>query len=265
MDGAVKGDRAISIAVKFDRPGHDAIGSVVLISNRQIGDKKAYDVDASQRMQYEAPWFASIASAEGTAPAAAADGVSPVKDAAGNAPPAPGDKPVPAPGKPAPAKPAKAPPKPVKPNPPTVAADAPATPNGPTPYTITATVIETRPTKEFLAFVASVFAGVEPQLNDALKNQIDPATRATNAGTDIDHQSAYVTAYATAQTAMFAYCVLPGATAKGDLITKSAAARVGQLAANKAAIAADLNAPYAQLVEVGTADPTTVGTCAAYQ
>lgn len=261
MDGATTGDRAVSIAVKFERPGHDPIGSVVLISNRRIGDKDAYPVDESRRMQYEAPWFPTIATAEGGDASATDAGTTPT-EGSGNAPATPaGGNPPPAPAKAEPAKPAVKPGKVVA----SAAADAPTAPNGPTPFTITTTVIETRPTKEFLAFVASVFSGVEPQLNDALKDRIDPATRTTNAAAGIDLQTAYTTSFAAAQTAMYEYCALPGTSAKADLISKSAAARIAQLGANKAALSADLKAPFGQLVEVGTGDPASVAACAAYQ
>lgn len=67
MDGARSGERALSIAVKFDRPGKNEVGSAVLIGNRRIGDLAAYPLDPRDRMLYEAPWFAII---EGAAPAA---------------------------------------------------------------------------------------------------------------------------------------------------------------------------------------------------
>lgn len=257
MDGATKGDRSLSIAVKFDRPGHDGVGSVVLIGNRKIGDMTAYGLDERDRLQYEAPWFAAIDTANGAAGPTTASGTGTVTHAGGGTPPSTpaGTTPSPAPS-PAPT--------------PAVASGAQAdnpggTVNGPFPYTLTATVIETRPTKEFLSFVASVFTGAEPALTDAVKGQIDPTTRLAAKTSSIDDQSAYATAYAAAQTALLAYCPLPATTSKSDLIVKSAAARTGQLGANKAALAADLTIPFPALIDINTADPAGVAGCTSYR
>ena len=243
MDGATEGDRSLSIAVKFDRPGHDGVGSAVLIGNRRIGDKDAYNLDERERLRYEAPWFAAIEAPEALASAGGGAGAGGVIHAVAP-PPA-----TPAGGGDGGAAPAKAPGK----------------VNGPFPYTLTTTVIETRPTKEFLTFVASVFNGAQPALIDAVKREIDPATKLAARRTTIDQQSAYSTAFATAQTSLLTYCALPVGSTKTDLITKSAAARTAQLAANKAALTADLTMPFPDLVEVGTANPSSESICASYK
>lgn len=255
MDGAKSGDRSLSIAIKFDRPGHDGVGSAVLIGNRRIGDMDAYTLDERDRLRYEAPWFAAIEAPDAAPAAGAGAGAGGVVHA--KAPPpgqragggaAGGDGAADGGGGAGAVAPAK----------------APGSVNGPFPYTLTTTVIETRPTKEFLAFVASVFTGAEPALTDAVKGQIDPATRLSAHQATIDNQSAYSAAFATAQTSLLTYCALPAASSKADLITKSAAARTAQLAANKAALSADITTPFPDLVEVGTTDPATVTLCANY-
>lgn len=258
MDGSKDGDRSVSIAVKFERPGHDAIGSAVLIGNRRIGEMEAYAVDESRRLPHEAPWFATIASAGAAAAPAgpAAPTAQPASDGQLPAKPGGADQPPAKPG------PSAADPKALSA---AAATAAPGAANGPTPFTATVTVVETRPTKAFLAFVASVFTSLEPTINGAIKDQIDPATRRTAAEGALDKDSAYSTALASAQTALLTYCPLPAATARADLVTKSAAARVAQIAANKAALAIDLAVPFPQLVEVGSGDPTAVAACASYR
>ena len=263
MDGAKSGDRALSIAVKFDRPGHDGIGSAVLIGNRRIGNQDAYPLDERNRLLYEAPWFAApdvpdagvaggggtsgssgtVTHSAGTPPAQPA-GTPPAQQAVGSGPtqPAAGSESATA-----------------------QATNPPGSNNGPFPYTLTTTVIETRPTKQFLAFVASVFTAVEPTLTDAVKGQIDPATRTAAKKTSLDNASAYATAVASAKTALLTYCALPADTAKSDLITKSTAALTAQLAANKAALDADKTAPFPTLVDAGTADPSSASICSSYK
>ena len=252
MDGARSGDRTLSIAVKFDRPGKDEVGSAVLIGNRRIGDLTAYPRDPRDRMLYEAPWFAII---EGVAPAGKpGSGVSTAaQDELPTTPEGTTANPDAQTGAIAAAPEVTSSTK-----------DAGAV-NGPLPYTVTTTVIETRPTKEFLAFVASVFNSVEPTINSEVKGTIDPAARRTAAATSLDNESAFATSFAAAQTSLLAYCALPATTDRSDLISKSASALTAQLAANKAALSADRTQPFPTLVEVGSDDPSTVDGCAGYR
>jgi hypothetical protein len=272
MDGAKTGDRSLSIAVKFSREGHPELGGAVLIGNRQIGDSQAYPVGAPGRMLYESPWFPII---EGSDPdkggPSVATLVGGVQQGGSQVPTTPVGTTLPvthsgtttatartttAATKATASTTAHAPPAPAK---------AAGTANGPLPYTVTTTVIETRPTKEFLAFAASVFTNVEPAVTDAVKGAIDPATQLSAKATAIDTQTAYATAYANAQTALFAYCALKPDIAKADLIAKSLAARTSQLAANKAALTADITAPFPTLVDVSTSDPQAINACTPYR
>jgi len=127
-------------------------------------------------------------------------------------------------------------------------ADATATAgatNLPIPVTVTTTIIETRPTREFLTFIAGVFNGARPTIEGALKSEFDPATREAEDRSALTTQGAYATALAGAHNAVIAYCALGAASTPTDRYTKSAAARTAQLAANSAAMAADVNMPFA--------------------
>lgn len=263
MDGAKTGDRSLSIAVKFDRPGHDGLGSAVLIGNRSIGKQDAYPLDERNRLLYEAPWFAApdVPDGDAAANSATSGSTGAVTQAAGTPPSQPVGTP--------PAQPAGA----TGISQPTSGSGsgsvqqtkAPGSTNGPFPYTLTTTVIETRPTKQFLAFVASVFTAVEPTLTDAVKGQIDPTTQTAAKKTSIDNESAYATALASAKTALLTYCALPADTSKADLIAKSTAALTAQLAVNKAALDADKTAPFPTLIDAGIADPSSATICLSYK
>ncbi len=116
--------------------------------------------------------------------------------------------------------------------------------NQPIPVTVTTTVIETRPTREFLTFIATVFNGARPAIEGALKSEIDPTTRETEERSALTSQGAYATSLAAAHNAVIAYCALDSTSSQPDRYTKSAAARTAQLAANSAAMAADANVPF---------------------
>ncbi|MCR5868226.1 hypothetical protein [Aquincola sp. J276] len=139
------------------------------------------------------------------------------------------------------------------------AAPAPATSSGPpatkalvtvfdtdasaVPVTVTTTVVETRPTREGLAFIASVFGSAKPRIEEALKPILNPAFKAEE---DIKEQTAelngdaeHETAVTAAKLAVLAYCSSKAgddAAAKQDRLTKSSAARVAQLKANASAV-----------------------------
>lgn len=112
------------------------------------------------------------------------------------------------------------------------------------PVTVTTTVVETRPTREGLAFIASVFSSAKPKIEDSLKPIFNPAFKAEE---DIKQQTAELTGDAehestvtSAKLAVLAYCATAtaGDTAAGrqDRLTKSSAARVAQLKANASAV-----------------------------
>jgi hypothetical protein len=137
------------------------------------------------------------------------------------------------------------------------------------PVTVTSTVVETRPTKEGLAFIATVFNGLEPKIEEALKPVIDDQARHAADATSLGVQADYATAEGAARAAVISYCSASSAetTAAGkqDRITKSSAARTAQLKANVAAIKAELAQPFTTLVAVSSGLPTAVnaGPCSA--
>lgn len=205
MDGGTGGQREISIAVKFDRPGRAQTGSVVLIGPRELGLVHRFSPqDETGRYSYEAAWF------------------SPFHAAAT----------------------------------PTEAAPAP---NVQVPVTVTTTVIETRPTREFLAFVASVFNASRPSIEGALKSEIDPATRDTELRSGYTARGTFARDLATGQNAVEAYCDLGSSSSASDRRTKSAAALSAQLTANSSAILADTDEPFSpdDLITVSGADVAT--------
>lgn len=125
----------------------------------------------------------------------------------------------------------------------------------PIPVTAKTTVVETRPSRAFLAFVASIFNDVaKPAINTALKNEFDADTIETNTKSDLDASAAYATAYGTAIAARSTYCALDvnAASNEAERAKASAAARSAQIKANKAAIDADLEPPFddGELIEV---------------
>jgi hypothetical protein len=249
MDGSRRGSRELSIELHFQRPGADPTGGAVLIGDRRIGARDSYrPVEPSGRYDHEAPWFAGAG-----VPAAADAPQAPAEDggqAAGSATSQAPDQPH---GSAAPASPSGG----------TNTADGAKGKGkqeeaGPFPQTITATVVESRPTREFLAFVASVFTATQPAIETAVKGQIDSAQRRSSATGDLDTQGAYYAALGTAHSAMTEYCRLSGEdAARGDRFAKSGSAAKAQLDANKAAIQAlvrPLPFPAEQIIQV-SGDP----------
>ncbi|CAM8633566.1 MULTISPECIES: hypothetical protein [Sphingomonadales] len=248
MDGGTSGSRGLSIAVKFSRPGGQDTGSAVLIEDRTIGKQQTYQPLSDGRFPHEASWFATIGTNSGTGGAVgrantqadaapAAQPGSGTGQATGQAPAV------------APQAPTLAPPKP--------AAGAPML-NEPFPFTATVTVVESRPTKEFVAFVAGVFAAARPAIDARLKEEIDPATQLASQKTALDNEGAYGDALAKAKVALLNYCALDAASKISDRISQSGATRQLQAAANKAALTADYSPPFTTLAIVSDGVPKTV-------
>lgn len=260
IDGARKGERDLSVAVKFNRAGADPVGSVVVIADRQIGSTSSWPKPATNvRYPIEAPWFGSphpASAPAGTTAAANAAAVAPApapvapsivgssgSDAGGGgqiapAPAGPGGSIVP----------------------------MQSTSKHAVPITLTTTVVETRPTNEGLAFVATLFNAVEPKIEEKLKPLIDSSARRTAEAAEesasLGVQADYAAAEGTARAALVGYCLASStestAAGKQDRITKSKDARSAQLKANVAAIKAEIDQPYKQLVIISDGLPTTM-------
>ncbi|WP_242187252.1 hypothetical protein [Sphingomonas sp. CARO-RG-8B-R24-01] len=248
MDGGTSGSRGLSIAVKFSRPSGQDTGSVVLLENRAIGKQDTYRSMPDGHFAHEAAWFATIGANNGSGAAAAraTKSADPVSSGTGHAtesaPATAPDAAVVATTTPAPAAAAEA------------ASGAPV-PNEPFPFTATVTVVESRPTKEFVAFVASVFTAARPAIDTALKNAIDPATQLANQKTALDNEGGYGDALAKAKVAVVNYCALDATSKVTDRISQSGSVRQLQAAANKAALSADYGVPYSVLATVSDGDP----------
>ena len=112
------------------------------------------------------------------------------------------------------------------------------------PVTLTTTVVETRPTREGLAFIASIFSSVKPKIEEALKPVLDPNFKAAEEqkqlAAELTGDAEHEAALTAAKLAVLAYCSAsssdPGAVGKQDRLTKSSAARVAQLKANASAV-----------------------------
>lgn len=132
IDGARDGERDLTVALRFNRVGEEGTGSVAVIPNQAIGrSQPALERHRDGHYPREAPWFASFH------PAAAVAGPG---GSAGGPMPLPGSVATPVPGG-----------------------------ASTIPVTLTATVVETRPTNEGLAFISAVFSKIKPSLEEALK------------------------------------------------------------------------------------------------
>lgn len=131
--------------------------------------------------------------------------------------------------------------------------------------TLTVTVVETRPTNQSLAFIASVFNGLEPKIEETLKPMIDSDARAkadaAEATAELGALAEYAVAEGAARAALITYCKAastdPAAAGQVDRITKSKDARSSQLKANVAAIKAEVDQPYSSLITVSAELPAT--------
>lgn len=241
MDGQRSGSRELSVAIKFERPGKDPVGGAVLVNDHAIGADRAYKVLPSGRFEKEAPWFVGIQ----TSAAAKSGGTALAGGAAGGTGNSSGTVP-------------QSPPSAATTPQAAAAAVTGIATAGPFPYTVTATVVETRPTREFLAFVASVFGAARPAIESELKSELDSTTIRAEANTALDAEGAFADALGKAHSAVLIYCALPsGDEKKAERFAKSGEARKAQIAANKAALAADAVAPFASLVTVSGSAPAT--------
>ncbi|MCZ8282160.1 MAG: hypothetical protein O9286_07940 [Aquidulcibacter sp.] len=257
IDGGKKGERDLSIALKFVRVGSDSsAGSAILIADRRIGTASKWTPIAKGRYAIEAPWFGTFHAAPNPAGSAAPSKEN-QKSPAAPAPAGPigaggtgvggaGSLPTAAAGSALPSMRSKDP--------------------SSVPVTLTATVIETRPTNEGLAFVASVFSGIQPKIETRLNQIIDSDARQTAENTeataDLNAQAEFAVAQGSAQSAVIAYCSTSSSDAAAagqqDRLAKSQAARAAQLKANVAAIKANDGLLYNSLVVVSADLPNVV-------
>jgi hypothetical protein len=244
MDGGTSGSRGLSIAVKFSRPGGQDTGSAVLLEDRTIGKQESYVPLPDGHYAHEAAWFSTIGANNGSG------STTQRAETKADAPLAPAGTGT---GQAAQPAPAAAPAAPAAPAP----AASPA-PNEPFPFTATVTIVESRPTKEFIAFVASVFTAARPAIDTGLKNAIDPATKLTNQQTALDNEGTYGDALAKAKVAVLNYCALDSTSKPADRLTASGSAHQLQAVANKAALSADYSVPFGSLAIVSDGIPKTV-------
>lgn len=126
------------------------------------------------------------------------------------------------------------------------------------PVSLSTTVVETRPTKEGLAFIAGIYNGIEPKLEQRAKLLIDSdAAQAAHATADsaaLTLKANFETAKAGARSAGITYCETSkktdDAAGKLDRIEKSKALFEAQVKANDAALKADLQQPFPSLVSI---------------
>ncbi|EZP50005.1 hypothetical protein [Sphingomonas sp. RIT328] len=261
LDGSAKGRRDLSINVKFSRPGAQDAGGPVLLADRNIGQRYVLKVDpGSGRADYEAPWFTfpnglvpkevvTTGAGVGTDAAVTATLHTAGGITAGSGLGGAGTSPPPATS--------------------SQLVDPYSTTSTAIPVTVTVTVVETRPTNEALAFVASVFNGVRPQISSALGPILSSDVAATEQTADLMAQGEYATALGAAKTALIAYCetasTATDAAGRSERLTRSAAARASQLMANSAAIKTGAALPFTSIVVIGdgTVDATKAVGCTA--
>lgn len=262
LDDSKEGERDVSIALSFKRLGYEPVGSTVVVADRLIGHEPTVIERhaVTERFSREAPWFGSFHATptiEDSAGIAAKPAVGAASAAAAaNAATAPAAGVVGGGG-------AGAGGVGMVPNiaPASMAVTLFSKGVSAVPVTLTVTVVETRPTNEGLAFIASVFNGIKPKLEEALKPIIDPslkdAAEEAAKSTAYSVEAEYSQAYQAAEGALIAYCHGASSdnspTGQLDRIKKSGDARIAQLKANAAALkAGKLNVPYKNLVLISS-------------
>lgn len=117
------------------------------------------------------------------------------------------------------------------------------------PVTVTATIVETRKTREGLAFVASVFNDVKPKIEEELKPLYDETQRRANETAALTKLAELAGAVSAAEAKLITYCKVAktdpqDAAAQIDRLTKSQEAYAAQVAANSKAISIGEALPY---------------------
>lgn len=271
LDGSTSGERDFTVTIMFNRVGGATpVGSTLLLADRRVrGGAVRYDPLPSGRYALEAPWFAGFHDAPATVAAAAAATGNAAALARTNTQAAAGAQQPPpqvigaggagAGG----AGGAISLPGAVQPG--SSIANMHSRSKTAVPVTITATVVETRPTNQGLAFISSVFNGVQPKLEEQAKLLLDSnAARVAQVAAesaDLTTQSAYQAALAAAMTARIAYCETSStagdAAGKTDRINKSKLLYDAQVKANDAALKADSDLPFDRFATISEKLPDT--------
>lgn len=277
IDGAREGERDISIALKFNRAGQQGTGSAVVVSDRMIGQVPVVmePHPKTGRFAREAPWFGTfhdaVASADaGGVKAPASSTGQPALPLTPGMTGAAAASPLAASGSSAPAGGGGAIPLPTNPSPAPIRIDLFSKTDNAVPVTMTATVVETRPANEGLAFIASVFgSSVKPKLEEAIKPIIDSEVRTaaeqTQGAAALTAEADYAAAELAAELAVLAYCsgankdnTLAG---RQDRLTKSSNARIAQLKANAAALRIGRSPRFAPLITSSEGMPGSLTGC----
>lgn len=282
VNGDAHGNRDVSIALKFNRPGADPTGGVVVLSDSVIGEAQSFTPDNhTLRFTHESPWFLSfhqagsadptkqgvqtdtgtkkpVAPTANQKPQGAVAGAA--SDAAGAAAPAAASDPAVIGGGGAGSggngNGGNANGGLVAPSSGSINVQSPD--KTAVPVTATATIVETRPARGGLAFIAAVFTAAEPKVGAAATNLFDTSGRAK---AQLDSETSLLEANATlsdtqgkARVAVLAYCKTSAQTddtaGQTDRITKSSAARVAQLKANDAALKAGEDPIFPNLIAI---------------
>jgi hypothetical protein len=274
LDGSREGKRDLAMSVRFARVGAEGVGGAVNLADRRIGSEATFVREPNGRYPFESPWFGTFHQAQDAATGGVVQSAAPrpaataAANRAGGGPRVAVDAAALAASDDGIVGGAGVGPGAARaaigdgrgaPRPDSAVVEMQSRASDAVPVTITVTVVETRPTREGLAFVAAVFNGARPAINEAIKPVLDPSARsaaaAQEATTNLTAQADLATAFAGARTALIAYCegASDAETAAGrtDRITKSAAARTAQIRANVAAVAAEVAQPFPVLVAVG--------------
>lgn len=211
IDGDTSGTRDVTVSYDFATPEGNKSGSVLVIRNKSIGgQEQAFGVNDYGNYTIESPWFTPFNVIPTTLPSKG------VKHDKNN---------VLSTGSPYQNLPSSI-----------LFSDKPDA----MPVTLSSTVVETRPTNEGLAFIASIFTAIKPDIENSIKESIDPETIKKTRSEISDAESTYLMALGEAKKAELDYCTLPqkgdSTAARTERIIKSAAAGSAQAKANSAAI-----------------------------
>jgi hypothetical protein len=182
LDGDGAGNRVLSIALKFSSPGIEDAGSVTLLSDMHIGSAFQATTYAGGRANAETPWFAfpnkeskesekDDKSDEGKGAEGKKTGKKPpTAEAGGHTAAAAAPTGITGGAGLGAATPITQPPA-------TVTVDPYSTDPTAVPMTVTVTTVETRPTNEALAFIASIFNGVKPKVEEQIGKKLNPSEK----------------------------------------------------------------------------------------
>ena len=137
------------------------------------------------------------------------------------------------------------------------------------PVTITTTIVESRPSRQYLAFLHTILEGANEEIDSEINDQLDPETQTTNQTASNTAQGQAATSLATANNSIISYCNVSGDNdVSATRNTRSATARSHQFDANSKALAAGEEIPFpdAELIIVSGDSVSTANLsgCATY-